>query len=57
MNGLHNDVLPYLTVNIVMILYFLQIKMNIRCARTEDLLNMQHCNLLCLPENYQVSCH
>ena len=31
--------------------------MNIRCARTEDLLNMQHCNLLCLPENYQVSCH
>ena len=28
--------------------------MNIRCARTEDLLNMQHCNLLCLPENYQM---
>ncbi|CAI8030034.1 N-alpha-acetyltransferase 11 [Geodia barretti] len=28
--------------------------MNIRCARPEDLLNMQHCNLLCLPENYQM---
>ena len=28
--------------------------MNIRCARTEDLMNMQHCNLLCLPENYQM---
>ena len=30
------------------------INMNIRCAKTEDLLNMQHCNLLCLPENYQM---
>ena len=29
-------------------------RMNIRCARTEDLMNMQHCNLLCLPENYQM---
>ena len=43
--------------------------MNIRCTRVgsvspgsyfhalpqpEDLLNMQHCNLLCLPENYQM---
>jgi len=28
--------------------------MNIRVARTEDLMNMQHCNLLCLPENYQM---
>eukprot|EP00095_Tigriopus_kingsejongensis_P010619 maker-scaffold1028_size131186-snap-gene-0.45 protein:Tk10619 transcript:maker-scaffold1028_size131186-snap-gene-0.45-mRNA-1 annotation:"n-terminal acetyltransferase complex ard1 subunit homolog a" len=28
--------------------------MNIRCAQTEDLMNMQHCNLLCLPENYQM---
>lgn len=28
--------------------------MNIRNARPEDLLNMQHCNLLCLPENYQM---
>lgn len=28
--------------------------MNIRCATTEDLINMQHCNLLCLPENYQM---
>ena len=28
--------------------------MNIRCAKTEDLMNMQHCNLLCLPENYQM---
>ncbi|XP_025602468.2 LOW QUALITY PROTEIN: N-alpha-acetyltransferase daf-31 [Athalia rosae] len=27
---------------------------NIRCATTEDLLNMQHCNLQCLPENYQM---
>uniref|UniRef100_A0A2K5QZZ8 N-terminal amino-acid N(alpha)-acetyltransferase NatA n=1 Tax=Cebus imitator TaxID=2715852 RepID=A0A2K5QZZ8_CEBIM len=27
--------------------------MNIRNARPEDLINMQHCNLLCLPENYQ----
>ena len=29
-------------------------KMNIRCAKTDDLMNMQHCNLLCLPENYQM---
>uniref|UniRef100_A0A146LP52 N-terminal amino-acid N(alpha)-acetyltransferase NatA n=2 Tax=Lygus hesperus TaxID=30085 RepID=A0A146LP52_LYGHE len=29
-------------------------KMNIRCARPSDLMNMQHCNLLCLPENYQM---
>lgn len=29
-------------------------KMNIRCARPDDLMNMQHCNLLCLPENYQM---
>lgn len=28
--------------------------MNIRCAKPEDLMNMQHCNLLCLPENYQM---
>nr|CAG4651333.1 EOG090X0DSH [Simocephalus serrulatus]SVE94504.1 EOG090X0DSH [Simocephalus serrulatus] len=28
--------------------------MNIRCARPDDLMNMQHCNLLCLPENYQM---
>ncbi|XP_012502641.1 PREDICTED: N-alpha-acetyltransferase 11 [Propithecus coquereli] len=28
--------------------------MNIRSARPEDLMNMQHCNLLCLPENYQM---
>lgn len=28
--------------------------MNIRCARPEDLMNIQHCNLLCLPENYQM---
>ncbi|XP_066089176.1 N-alpha-acetyltransferase 11 [Saccopteryx bilineata] len=28
--------------------------MNIRNAGPEDLLNMQHCNLLCLPENYQM---
>ncbi|CAB4054765.1 NAA10_11 [Lepeophtheirus salmonis] len=28
--------------------------MNIRCARTDDFVNMQHCNLLCLPENYQM---
>lgn len=28
--------------------------MNIRRARPEDLMNMQHCNLLCLPENYQM---
>nr|XP_030700864.1 N-alpha-acetyltransferase 11 isoform X3 [Globicephala melas] len=28
--------------------------MNIRNARPEDLMNMQHCNLLCLPENYQM---
>lgn len=31
-----------------------QTKMNIRCAKPEDLMNMQHCNLLCLPENYQM---
>lgn len=28
--------------------------MNIRCAQPSDLMNMQHCNLLCLPENYQM---
>ncbi|XP_004776354.2 N-alpha-acetyltransferase 11 [Mustela putorius furo] len=28
--------------------------MNIRNARPRDLVNMQHCNLLCLPENYQM---
>ncbi|XP_005653684.3 N-alpha-acetyltransferase 11 [Sus scrofa] len=28
--------------------------MNIRSARPDDLMNMQHCNLLCLPENYQM---
>ncbi|KAK4310609.1 hypothetical protein Pmani_017837 [Petrolisthes manimaculis] len=28
--------------------------MNIRCAKPEDLMHMQHCNLLCLPENYQM---
>ncbi|XP_053677609.1 N-alpha-acetyltransferase daf-31 [Anopheles nili] len=28
--------------------------MNIRCAKPDDLMNMQHCNLLCLPENYQM---
>ncbi|XP_012302331.1 N-alpha-acetyltransferase 11 [Aotus nancymaae] len=28
--------------------------MNVRNARPDDLMNMQHCNLLCLPENYQM---
>ncbi|KAK2503177.1 hypothetical protein MC885_012126 [Smutsia gigantea] len=28
--------------------------MNIRSARPDDLINVQHCNLLCLPENYQM---
>jgi len=28
--------------------------MNVRCAKPEDLMNTQHCNLLCLPENYQM---
>lgn len=28
--------------------------MNIRSAGPHDLINMQHCNLLCLPENYQM---
>jgi len=28
--------------------------MNIRVAEPSDLMNMQHCNLLCLPENYQM---
>lgn len=28
--------------------------MNIRNAAPRDLMNMQHCNLLCLPENYQM---
>jgi len=28
--------------------------MNIRVAQPEDLMNAQHCNLLCLPENYQM---
>ncbi|KAK5975931.1 hypothetical protein GCK32_002409, partial [Trichostrongylus colubriformis] len=30
------------------------LRMNIRCARPEDLINTQHANLLCLPENYQM---
>uniref|UniRef100_A0A8C8VZU2 N-terminal amino-acid N(alpha)-acetyltransferase NatA n=1 Tax=Peromyscus maniculatus bairdii TaxID=230844 RepID=A0A8C8VZU2_PERMB len=29
-------------------------KINIHNAQPEDLMNMQHCNLLCLPENYQM---
>ncbi|KAL1228844.1 hypothetical protein TSPI_11052 [Trichinella spiralis] len=28
--------------------------MNIRCAVPSDLLNTQHCNFLCLPENYNM---
>ncbi|KAH7636202.1 GNAT family N-acetyltransferase vnc [Dermatophagoides farinae] len=28
--------------------------MYIRNAKPDDLMNMQHCNLLCLPENYQM---
>lgn len=28
--------------------------MNLRVAKADDLLNTQHCNLLCLPENYQM---
>lgn len=28
--------------------------MNIRCVKPEDLLNLQHCNLLCLPQTYQM---
>ncbi|PAV57765.1 hypothetical protein WR25_11385 [Diploscapter pachys] len=28
--------------------------MNIRCATVEDLINTQHANLMCLPENYQM---
>uniref|UniRef100_A0A8C0CDC4 N-terminal amino-acid N(alpha)-acetyltransferase NatA n=1 Tax=Balaenoptera musculus TaxID=9771 RepID=A0A8C0CDC4_BALMU len=28
--------------------------MNIRSARPDDLMNLQPCNLLCLPENYQM---
>ncbi|CAJ0935912.1 unnamed protein product, partial [Mesorhabditis belari] len=28
--------------------------MNIRVATPQDLMNTQHCNLLCLPENYQM---
>ncbi|CAD6199420.1 unnamed protein product [Caenorhabditis auriculariae] len=28
--------------------------MNIRCARVEDLMSMQHANLMSLPENYQM---
>lgn len=28
--------------------------MNVRNATPADLMNMQHCNLLCLPENYQM---
>jgi len=27
---------------------------SVRVAKPEDLMNMQHCNLLCLPENYQM---
>lgn len=28
--------------------------MNVREATIEDLMNAQHCNLQCLPENYQM---
>lgn len=31
-----------------------RLPMNIRCARPEDLINTQHANLMCLPENYQM---
>lgn len=27
---------------------------SIRRATVQDLMNMQHCNLICLPENYQM---
>ena len=30
---------------------------SIRNATVDDLFQMQHCNLSCLPENYQVVCH
>ncbi|KAF7407614.1 hypothetical protein HZH66_002151 [Vespula vulgaris] len=32
----------------------IKMSINIRCANTDDLLNIQHCNLQCLPENYQM---
>ncbi|CAD5225919.1 unnamed protein product [Bursaphelenchus okinawaensis] len=31
-----------------------ELKMNIRRATVDDLVKTQHCNLLCLPENYQL---
>ena len=34
--------------------YKVNFRMNIRCARPEDLINTQHANLMCLPENYQM---
>lgn len=44
----------FLTVSSVKSCSLLAAIMNIRNARPDDLMNMQHCNLLCLPENYQM---
>ena len=33
---------------------FSEAMVTVRLAKPSDLLNMQHCNLLCLPENYQM---
>merc|ERR1739838_478768 len=46
----------YLNKVTLVLLLFDQIfiTMNIRVAEPCDLMNMQHCNLLCLPENYQM---
>ena len=45
--------MPYVTDPCMLHLpFFLFRIMNVRTATPDDLMNMQHCNLLCLPENY-----
>ena len=40
---------------IVTVIYAVKTKMiTIRVSQPRDLMDMQHCNLLCLPENYQM---
>ncbi|MCP9262446.1 N-alpha-acetyltransferase 11 [Dirofilaria immitis] len=51
-------ILIIITIIIMIIIMILSLlideRMNLRVAKADDLLNTQHCNLLCLPENYQM---
>jgi len=51
----HGDLIFQLVVNCDKDKFVDYISLYVHCAlQPEDLLNMQHCNLLCLPENYQM---